>query len=125
MKYSHERKRCLIEQIETHILLLLLLRLRLWGLRLLSHSSAAATAAAAAAAAARKKAAPKAAAPKADVKLPTISTPKLQAPEGDLAKAFLSPAAAGLGAGAAIGLVPAGALIAARSWLVSGRNSRE
>lgn len=55
-------------------------------------------------------------------KLPSVTPPAPSASEGDISKVFLSPAAAGLGVGVALGLLPAGALVALRVWLVSGRN---
>jgi len=65
---------------------------------------------------------PKVAAPVAS--LPSIGLPKFSLP---MAPASSGPPPAinpfaGLAAGAALGLLPAGALIAARSWLVNGRN---
>ena len=60
------------------------------------------------------------------VSLPSVSLPKLSAPKFDLsiptsssdASPLTGPGAYGLGAGLALGLVPAGALISARAFLM-------
>eukprot|EP00965_Chrysotila_dentata_P188933 6173032-Pleurochrysis_carterae.AAC.5 len=74
-------------------------------------------------------AAPKPVAPPApsfklpELSLPTVTVPT--APTGSVVDAITGPGAIGLGAGVAVGLVPAAALIALRSFLVSGRDSRQ
>jgi len=66
------------------------------------------------------------------VSLPSVSLPKFSLPSGGGNPAAAgdgsllgNPATAGLAIGAGVGLIPAGALIAARSFLVSGKKYRE